>query len=132
MHHPKAFHAEMTVDIMYFHQTMQQLDAGEFIKTVIKEINGHIEHKRWKLIKCSDVPEDVDMIPSVWAMRRKRDLMTNEILKYKSRLNLHGGKQVYGMNYFETYAPLVTWFAIRLIILWPSSSHYHFARFSPD
>jgi hypothetical protein len=32
-------------------------------------------------------------------------------------LNLHGGKQIYGMNYFETYAPVVTWFAIRLIII---------------
>jgi hypothetical protein len=35
----------------------------------------------------------------------------------KSRLNLHGRKQVYGMNYFETYGPVVTWFAIRLIII---------------
>jgi hypothetical protein len=26
-------------------------------------------------------------------------------------------KQVYGMNYFETYAPVVTWFAIRLMII---------------
>ena len=49
-------------------------------------------------------------------MRRKRNLTTNEITKYKSRLNLHGGKQVYGMNYFGTYAPVVTWFAIRIII----------------
>jgi hypothetical protein len=117
MRHPIAFHAEMMGDIMYFHQAMQQPDAGEFVKAVIKEINGHIEHKRWKLIKRTEVPEDVDVIPSVWAMRRKRDLTTNEILKYKSRLNLHGGKQVYGMNYFETYAPVVTWFAIRLIII---------------
>ena len=101
---------------MYFHQAMQQPDAGEFVKAVIKEINGLID-KRWKLIKRSEVPEDVDVIPSVWAMRRKRDLMTNEILKYKSRLNLYGGKQVYGMKYFNTYAPVVTWFAIRLIII---------------
>jgi len=78
----------MIGDIMYFHQAMQQPNAGEFVKAVIKEINGHIEHKRWKLIKRSEVPEDMDVIPSVWAMRRKRDLMTNEIIKYKSRLNL--------------------------------------------
>ncbi len=33
-------------------------------------------------------------------------------------MNLHGGKQVYGMNYYETYAPVVTsWFAIRLMIV---------------
>ena len=30
-------------------------------------------------------------------------------------LNVHGGKQTYGVNYFETYAPVVTWFAIRLM-----------------
>jgi hypothetical protein len=50
-------------------------------------------------------------------MRRKRDLTTNEVIKHKARLNFHDGKQVYGMNYFETYAPVVTWFAIRLMIV---------------
>ena len=49
-------------------------------------------------------------------MRRKRDLTTNEVKKYKARLNVHGGKQTYGINYFETYAPVVTWFAIRLMV----------------
>jgi hypothetical protein len=43
--------------------------------------------------------------------------MTNEIKSHKAHLNLHGRKQVYGMNYFETYAPVVTWFAIRLMIV---------------
>jgi hypothetical protein len=47
----------------------------------------------------------------------KRDLTTNEIIKHKARLNLHGGKQVYGMNYFKTYAPVVTRFTIRLMIV---------------
>jgi hypothetical protein len=32
-------------------------------------------------------------------------------------LNLHGGKQIYGMNYFKTYAPVVTCVAIRLMII---------------
>jgi hypothetical protein len=52
------------------------------------------------------------------------------VKKHKAQLNLHGGKQVYGMNYFETYAPVVTWFAtslesysrwpyVKLILLWP-------------
>ena len=116
MRHPIAFHAEMMGDTMYFHQALQQPDAAEFVKALIKEVNGHIENKRWKLVKRSEVPKDVDIIPSVWSMRQKRNLTTNEITKYKSRLNLHGGKQVYGMNYFDTYAPVVTWFAIRIII----------------
>ena len=83
MRHPIAFHAEMMGDIMYFHQALQQPDAGEFVKAVIKEINGHIEHQRWRIIKRSEVPKDADVIPSVWAMQRKRNLTTNEITKYK-------------------------------------------------
>jgi hypothetical protein len=39
------------------------------------------------------------------------------VKSHKAGLNLHVGKQVYGMNYFETYAPVVTWFAIRLMII---------------
>jgi hypothetical protein len=50
-------------------------------------------------------------------MRHKHDLTTTKIIKHKARLNLHGGKQVCGINYFETYAPIVTWFTIRLMIV---------------
>ena len=45
MRHPIAFHAEMMGDIMYFHQAMRQKDAGEFVKAVVKEVNGHIKQK---------------------------------------------------------------------------------------
>ena len=38
-------------------------------------------------------------------------------------MNLHGGKQVYGVNYFETYAPVVTWFVIRLMIIIAMITH---------
>ena len=50
-------------------------------------------------------------------MQRKRNLITNEITKYKARLNVHSGKQTFDVNYFETYAPVVTWFAIWLLII---------------
>jgi hypothetical protein len=50
-------------------------------------------------------------------MQRKCNLTTNKIKSHKACLNLHSGKQVYGINYFKTYAPVVTWFAIRLMIV---------------
>ena len=117
MSHPIAFHAEMMGDIMYLHQALRQPDAAEFVKAVVKEVNGHVDNGNWQLVHRSQVPPDVEVMPSVWAMRRKRNLTTNAITKYKARLNLHGGKQIYGMNYYETYAPVVTWFAIRLLLI---------------
>ena len=117
MSHPITFHAQMMGDIMYLHQALQQPDAPEFVHAVIKEINGHVENKNWKIILRSEVPEGATVVPSVWALRRKRDLTTNEITKYKARLNLHGGKQEFGVNYFGTYAPVITWFAVRLMLM---------------
>jgi hypothetical protein len=117
MQNPIAFHAEMMGDILYLQQALRQPDAKEFVQAVIKEVNGHMDCNYWTLKKRSEVPEDVQIIPSVWSMRCKRDLTMNEIKSHKAWLNLHGRKQIYGMNYYETYAPVVTWFAIRLMII---------------
>ena len=44
-------------------------------------------------------------------------LTINQLTRYKARLNLYGGKKSYGVNYFKTYAPVVTWFLICFLIL---------------
>jgi hypothetical protein len=120
MRSPIAFHAEaeMMGDIMYLQQALRQHDdAKEFLQAVVKEINRHLDCKNWTLKKRSKVPDDIQIVPSVWSMQCKHDLTTNKIKSHKAQLNLHSGKQIYRMNYFETYAPVVTWFAIRLMII---------------
>jgi hypothetical protein len=112
MRNPIAFHAKMMRDIMYFQQALQQPDAQQFVKAIVKEVNGHVDNKHWEPTRHDAVPDGVQIVPSVWPMCRKPDLTTNEIKSHKARLNLHGGKQVCGMNYFKTYAPVVMWFAI--------------------
>jgi hypothetical protein len=108
MRNPIAFHAEMMGDIMYLNQALRQPDVKEFVTAVVREINGHVNNKNWELVPRDTVPKDAQIVPSVWSMQRKRDLTTNNVKSHTARLNLHGGKQVYGMNYFETYAPIVT------------------------
>ena len=74
-------------------------------------------NKHWVIIEKSQVPKGKNILPAVWAMRRKRDLITGKILKYKARFNVHGGKQIYGLDYFETYSPVATWVVIRFILI---------------
>ena len=76
-----------------------------------------LEKDTWEIFSRNEVPHGDEVLDSVWAMRRKRNLTTNEITKYKARLNVHGGMQTYGLNYLETYAPVVTWFSTRLLII---------------
>ena len=96
---------------------MDQEDSGDFVEAVMKEVNGHVDNAYWKLVPIESVPEDTDILPSVWYMQIKRNLVTNEITKYNARLNVQGGKQTFGDKYFDTYTPVVTWFAIRLLII---------------
>ena len=117
MRNPMSFLAEMQGDTLYFHQAMAQEDSGDFVEAVVKEVNGHVDNSHWKLVPIESVPEDTDILPSVCSMQRKINIVTNEITKYKARLNVHGGKQTFGENYFDTYAPVVTWFAIRILII---------------
>jgi hypothetical protein len=78
----------------------------------MKEVDGHINNDHWKLIPCTEVPEDTEVVPSVWAIQRKQDLTMGRVTKHKARLN-----QEFGTNYYETYAAMVTWFAIQLLIV---------------
>jgi hypothetical protein len=54
----------------------------------------------------------------------KQDLMMRRVTKHKARLNLHSGKQKFDTNYYETYTPVVTWFAIRLLIIFGILFHW--------
>jgi hypothetical protein len=108
MKNPIAFHAEMMDDIMYLQQALKQPNAKKSVQAVIKEVNRHVDSKNWMLQKQSNVSENIQIVPSVWSLQCKRDLTTNKVKSHKVRLNLHGRRQVYGMNYFETYTPVVT------------------------
>ena len=80
---------EMKGDVMYFHQTLKQLDISKFIQAVVKEVNGHVDNKHCECIKCSSVPINVEIMLSVWTIHNKHNLTTNT--KYRAQLNIHGG-----------------------------------------
>jgi hypothetical protein len=122
---PIAFLAKADEDTMYFHQAMKAPDKKELVKALVKEMNDHVVAKNWELVPREDVPEGVRVLDSVWAMKRKRDILTRKVLKYKARLNVHGGQQELAVNYCETYSPVLTWAAVRIMttLAWLSNWH---------
>jgi hypothetical protein len=60
---------------------------------------------------------DQDVLPAVWAFRRKCRIDAREVHKHKARINAHGGKQKHGVNYWETYSLVVNWFSIWLCLI---------------
>ena len=112
-----AFKASGDPDSMHYHQAMRAPDKGHFINAMIKEVEDHVQRKHWELIPISEVPPGTKILDSAWVMKRKRDIMTRKVYKNKARLNVHGGQQEFGVNYFQTYSPVVNWFSIRMIML---------------
>ena len=52
----------------------------------------------------------------IWSFKRKRH-PDGSLSKYKARLCCHGGQQQWGINYWETYAPVVTWASVRTLLV---------------
>ena len=111
-----AYAASKDPDVMYLHEAMKQPDKPQFLKAMTKEVEGQIANGNFALVHIDDVPEGASILPAVWAMRRKRRIDTGEIYKWKARLNIDGSKQIHGVNYWETYAPVASWSIIRLLL----------------
>lgn len=58
-------------------------------------------------------------------MQRKRKIMTGEVYKRKARLNLDGSKQVKGIHYDSSYAPVATWPSIWLMLIMVLINNWH-------
>jgi Reverse transcriptase (RNA-dependent DNA polymerase) len=114
---PIAFVASTNPDIMYLDQAMREPDSAQFERAMIEEVTAHTDNDHWEVVRRVDVPKGTKVLPAVWAMRRKRRITTGVPYKWKARLNLHGGKQEHGVNYWETYAPVIAWSTIRLFLV---------------
>ncbi|KAL7575399.1 hypothetical protein ACA910_007307 [Epithemia clementina (nom. ined.)] len=117
MEDPLAFAVSSDPDVMYLHEALRAPDRRQFLEAMDVEINGHIKGKHWIVVPRTEVPKGTRILDAVWSMRRKRRLDTREIYKWKARLNVHGGQQEHGVNYWETYAPVVMWPTIRIFFI---------------
>ena len=52
----------------------------------------------------------------IWSFKRKRH-PDGRLDKYKARLSCHGGQQQWGVQYWETYSPVVSWMAVRTLLV---------------
>jgi hypothetical protein len=122
---PIAFAASSNPDTMYLHEALRAPDRSEFIKAMQQEVKDHKDRQHWEMIPKSQVPQGTIILPAVWSMKRKRRITTNEIYKWKARLNVHGGKQIKNIHYWETYSPVVKWSSIRLFLMLAAIRKWH-------
>ena len=76
------------------------------------EIQSIIDNKTWEL---SDLPSNHQIIGTKWVLKKKRD-GNNNVLRYKARLVTKGYSQIAGLDFTETFAPVVRIESIRTLL----------------
>jgi hypothetical protein len=56
-------------------------------------------------------------LPSTWAFKCKRYPDGGSVRKLKSRFCCRGDKQIEGVDFFDTFAPIVNWMMVRLMLI---------------
>ena len=117
MENPMAFATTDNPDILYWDQAMRAHNQDKFIEAVQIVLDGHEKMGNYEPIPLNKVPKCTKLLDMVWSMWRKRRIKTQEVYKWKAQMNVHGGQQVHGVHYWDTYAPVVTWQIVRLFLI---------------
>ena len=58
----------------------------------------------------------MNVLPSTWAFKCKR-YPSGEVRKLKARFCVRGDRQIEGVDYFDTFAPVVNWTTVRIMLI---------------
>lgn len=96
-------------------EAMSGDDQQHYVDAMMKEIMALLEQRTWTRVHRSEVPHGHKILKGTWAFKLKR-LPDGTPLKYKARYCCRGDMQTEGIDYFDTYAPVVQWSTVRLVL----------------
>ena len=78
-------------------------DSNKWLGAMKSDIGSMYENKVWTLV---DLPDDRQAIENKWISKKKTDADGN-VTVYKARFVAKGFRQVQGVDYDETFSPVV-------------------------
>ncbi|GMF24220.1 unnamed protein product [Phytophthora fragariaefolia] len=98
-------------------QTVQEAlnapDADKWIEALEKEWKDLMRNNTWELVER---PKGKKVLSSKWVFIRKRDANGN-VARHRARITIKGCQQKYGVDFWETYSPVVAQEAVKFILL---------------
>ena len=112
---PRVYAAKSKIldpDSPTFHQAMNGEFAEEYVKAMQLEIATLVQQNTWMAV--SRTP-DLNVLKGTWVFKLKR-LPDGTPSRFKARFCARGDLQQEGVDFFDTYAPVVQWSTIRLLL----------------
>ena len=95
-------------------QAMDRPDSTGYWEACKKELHTLMDKKNaWDVVERQPW---MNILPSTWAFQCKR-YPDRSVRKLKARFCGHGDKQVEGIDYFDTFAPVINWIILRLMLI---------------
>jgi Reverse transcriptase (RNA-dependent DNA polymerase) len=96
-----------------FNEAMNGPDADGYWNAMETEIVTLEGKDSWDIV---DRTPGMNVLDSTWAFKCKR-YPDGMVRKLKARFCVRGDKQIEGVDYFDTFAPVVQWATIRLLLM---------------
>jgi Reverse transcriptase (RNA-dependent DNA polymerase)/gag-polypeptide of LTR copia-type/Integrase core domain/GAG-pre-integrase domain len=98
-----------------FRQAITGDDAAHWKSAMSAEYHSLMKHNTWNLVPR---PQNRNIVSCKWIFKTKQvETDSGEIeVKYKARLVAKGYSQVHGVDYEETYAPVVKFTSVRILL----------------
>jgi Reverse transcriptase (RNA-dependent DNA polymerase) len=97
---------------MTYAQAMASSHAAEWHGSAVAELQSHKELGTFTLVPRE---RGMNVLPTRWVFKVKRDESGN-VTKYKARITPKGFRQRHGVDYHETFAPVMRYASIRTLL----------------
>jgi hypothetical protein len=99
-----------------FKQATEGPHASEYIEAMKLEVATLVSQRAWTAVSRKEaVNKGANILKGTWCFKLKR-LPDGAAYRFKARYCARGDLQQEGVDFFETYAPVVQWSTIRLLL----------------
>ena len=95
-----------------YEEARRRSDWPRWHEAIQVELSNLEASGTWELVKR---PPNANIVDCRWVLRIKKNA-AGEVEKYKARLVAKGFTQIYGVDYYETYAPVAKLASFRLLL----------------
>lgn len=108
-----------------FDEAVKSQSKVEWQRAMEDEFDSLIKNKTWILV---DKPEKQKVIDNKWVFKIKRN-PNGSVVRYKARLVARGFNQQHGIDYEETFSPVVRFTSIRTMLSIAAKNRYTVKQF---
>jgi hypothetical protein len=95
---------------------LREEDHKQFFEAIEVKLADHEQHNHRILMERKDLPIGMKTIMAIWSFKQKW-FPDGTLNKHKAQLCAYVGQQTWGQEYWETYATIVTWVSVCLLLI---------------